>query len=70
MYVNHADKCRFTKGSVIKESLRTGKVTDHRLSLIATEEVLRYQDWLIPAGVRAVPVPFGRMVSMNPPIAN
>ena len=37
--------------SIIKEALRIGKITDHRLSLIATEEDLQYEQWLIPAGV-------------------
>ncbi|CAD6568589.1 MAG: hypothetical protein ASARMPRED_001868 [Alectoria sarmentosa] len=43
--------------SCIKEALRIGKVTDHRLSLIATEEDLQYKQWLMPAGTR---------ISMNP----
>ena len=60
-----ADNVVFQKSSIIKESLRIGKVTDHRLSLIATEETLRYQDWFIPAGVRGLPHSDGRIKSMN-----
>ena len=39
------------KSSIVKESLRIGGVTDHRLSLIATDETLHCQDWTIPPGV-------------------
>ena len=39
------------KNSCIKEALRIGKVTDHRLSLIARNEDLKYERWIIPAGV-------------------
>lgn len=38
--------------SIVKESLRIGKITDHRLSLIPTDEALQYQDWTFPAGTR------------------
>ncbi|MCJ1318995.1 hypothetical protein MMC15_004327 [Xylographa vitiligo] len=43
--------------SIIKEALRIGKVTDHRLSLIPTEESLQFQDWIIPAGSRVSMTP-------------
>ncbi|KAL6719251.1 hypothetical protein ACLMJK_003488 [Lecanora helva] len=44
-------------GSIIKESLRIGKVTDHRLSHVATEETLQYQNWTIPIGTRVSMTP-------------
>ena len=46
-----ADLFKYLQTSIIKETLRIGKITDHRLSLIAPDEALRYQDWIIPAGV-------------------
>ncbi|RAK99752.1 cytochrome P450 [Aspergillus ibericus CBS 121593] len=43
--------------AVIKESLRIGKVTDHRLSLVAPYETLQYKEWTIPAGTRVSMTP-------------
>lgn len=37
--------------AVMNEALRIGKVTDHRLSLIARNEDLHYGQWTIPRGV-------------------
>ena len=44
------------QSSIVKEALRIGKITDHRLSLIAPTEALRYGEWVIPAGVKKTPV--------------
>ena len=38
--------------SVVKESLRIGRITDHRLCLIPTDEALKYQDWIFPTDTR------------------
>lgn len=35
----------------MKEALRIGKVTDHRLSLVAPDEDLSYGEWIMPRGV-------------------
>ncbi|KAI9719177.1 MAG: hypothetical protein M1828_006270 [Chrysothrix sp. TS-e1954] len=43
--------------SIIKEALRIGKVTDHRLSLVPIEESLQYEEWFIPAGTRVSMTP-------------
>ncbi|KAL3487487.1 cytochrome P450 [Aspergillus germanicus] len=37
---------------VLKESLRIGKITDHRLGLIAPTEALQYKEWTLPPGVK------------------
>nr|POF16762.1 trichodiene oxygenase [Quercus suber] len=38
--------------AVIKEALRIGNITNHRLTLIATNEVLQYKQWMLPPGTR------------------
>ncbi|OOG00947.1 hypothetical protein ASPCADRAFT_125952 [Aspergillus carbonarius ITEM 5010] len=43
--------------AVLKEVLRIGKITDHRLTLIAPNETLQYREWIIPAGTRVSMTP-------------
>lgn len=43
--------------AVMKEALRIGKVTDHRLSLVAPNEDLVYGEWTIPRGTRVSMTP-------------
>jgi hypothetical protein len=42
------------QNAVMKEALRIGKVTDHRLSLVAPNEDLVYGEWTMPRGVSAL----------------
>lgn len=39
------------KNAVINESLRISAVVTNRLQLIAPDEALQYEDWMIPKGV-------------------
>ena len=46
--------------AVIKETLRVNSLVASRFPLISPKEPLRYQDWVIPAGVSQSP-PYSRM---------